>query len=453
MKRRHGFTLVELLVSMALIIFIMAILSQAFVTATATFRNLKAAGDMAEKLRATTQLLQRDLSADHFEGKKRLSDFNFWNNGPPQQGYFQVWQGSAGFLEGTDLNGIGSFLSTDHALAFTVKLRGNQMGDFLTANSPTVTNPWFAPPNNVPPANVSLAALIPFYPQQTPPPTTQSLSFAGESRYQANAGTNPTYSYQWGEVTWFMQPSINPATGQQDTTAPDPSTGAAPVPLFTLYRRQRLAVPDNSLVPPQPLTGPTALTANQLIEWSAWQNAASNMWYFNGPIDLTVPNRRFGGLVFPPNTNFQPIPLGMSGLSGSDVQLTDVVSFDVRLLIQPSQGITVPGSVDPFVTLQTVNPTTGVNVFFAYQNKNPIYDPTGTGSSVFDTWTSINDSLQNYSQWNVPSTPTNLNNAAIPLWNGSLTPPAPIIQAIQISIRVWDSKTNQTRQVTMVQAM
>jgi hypothetical protein len=302
---------------------------------------------------------------------------------------------------------------------------------------------------------VSLASLIPFYPQS--PPSATSLTVAGESRYQVNGAANPTYSYQWGEVAWFLLPSINPTTNQSDTTSPDQAAmnqsanlQGNPVQLFTLYRRQRLAVPDNNLVPPQPLT---ALTANQLLEWSCWQNNTNNSWYFNSPTDLTVPNRRLLGILNPPT--FQAIPQGLSGLSGSDIQLTDVVSFDVRLLILPSQGITVPGSIDPFVTLQTTNPATGANVFLAYQNRNPIYDPTGTGSSVFDTWTSLNDGIagQNYSQWNVPSTPTNPNNAAIPLWNGSLLPPAPIILAIQISIRVWDSKTNQTRQVTMVQAM
>ena len=147
MRRRQGFTLVELLVAMALIIFIMAILSQAFVSATSTFRMLKASGDMAEKLRATSQVLQRDLAADHFEGKKRLSNANFWLNGPPQQGYFQVWQGSAPsiiagspcYIEGYDLDnippnpGIGSYRSVNHTLAFTIKMRGNQMGDFLSA--------------------------------------------------------------------------------------------------------------------------------------------------------------------------------------------------------------------------------------------------------------------------------------------------------------------------------
>ncbi len=139
MRRRQGFTLVELLVAMALIIFIMAILSQAFVSATSTFRILKASGDMAEKLRATTQVMQRDLAADHFEGKKRLSNANFWLNGPPQQGYFQVWQASIRApSKARDLDGVSSYPSTNHTLAFTIKTRGNQMGDFLSAGGPLV---------------------------------------------------------------------------------------------------------------------------------------------------------------------------------------------------------------------------------------------------------------------------------------------------------------------------
>src|SRR5579875_350186 len=150
MKRRQGFTLVELLVSMALIIFIMAILSGAFQAALGTFRNLKAQGDLAEKLRATTQILQRDLAAYHFEGTKRLSDPHFWDNGPPQQGFFQIWQGSsslppplpavippvpASYTEGFDPDFIPSYLTTNHALAFTVKLVGNDMGDFFSASA------------------------------------------------------------------------------------------------------------------------------------------------------------------------------------------------------------------------------------------------------------------------------------------------------------------------------
>ena len=55
-NRRPGFTLVEMLVATALIIFMMYILASAFGSALTSFRVLKAQGDLQEKLRnlATT---------------------------------------------------------------------------------------------------------------------------------------------------------------------------------------------------------------------------------------------------------------------------------------------------------------------------------------------------------------------------------------------------------------
>lgn len=66
MHRRSGFTITEMLVSMALIMFIMVILSEAFVAALESFRQLKAVGDMETNLRTAATILRRDLQADHF---------------------------------------------------------------------------------------------------------------------------------------------------------------------------------------------------------------------------------------------------------------------------------------------------------------------------------------------------------------------------------------------------
>jgi len=93
MQRRRGFSLVELMVAMALIVFIMAILSEAFKDASDTFRVLKGVNDLAERLRAVTGLMRRELAADHFEGRKRLSDPNFWRDGPPREGYLRIYHG------------------------------------------------------------------------------------------------------------------------------------------------------------------------------------------------------------------------------------------------------------------------------------------------------------------------------------------------------------------------
>jgi len=58
---RPAFTITELLVVLALIVFIMTILSQAFVEGIETFRQLKGAGDMPEELRAAVIQLRGDV--------------------------------------------------------------------------------------------------------------------------------------------------------------------------------------------------------------------------------------------------------------------------------------------------------------------------------------------------------------------------------------------------------
>src|SRR6516165_1368890 len=74
MRRRSGFTLVELMVSLALTVFIMAILSEAFVTGLESFRKLRAMAELEQGMRTVESILRRDLQANHFEGDKRLSE-------------------------------------------------------------------------------------------------------------------------------------------------------------------------------------------------------------------------------------------------------------------------------------------------------------------------------------------------------------------------------------------
>ena len=56
-QRRRGFTLIEILVALALTLFILIILTQAFVAGADTFRTLKAVGDLNSSLRMTTNML------------------------------------------------------------------------------------------------------------------------------------------------------------------------------------------------------------------------------------------------------------------------------------------------------------------------------------------------------------------------------------------------------------
>src|SRR5262245_19865485 len=95
MRNRSAFTILEMMVVIALTLFIMIVLQQSCSAGLDTFRDLKALGDMEEELRGATGLLRRDLAADHFEGKRRLSDRSIWAPNPPREGFFRVYQGAA----------------------------------------------------------------------------------------------------------------------------------------------------------------------------------------------------------------------------------------------------------------------------------------------------------------------------------------------------------------------
>lgn len=71
MRRRQGFTITELLVAMALIVFIMNILSQAFVAGLESFRQLKGIGDLQEDLR----MAAIDLRSDTMTAGRQASLF------------------------------------------------------------------------------------------------------------------------------------------------------------------------------------------------------------------------------------------------------------------------------------------------------------------------------------------------------------------------------------------
>jgi hypothetical protein len=71
---RRGFTLAELLVAMAGIIFIMSIVSEAFVNGLDTLRDLKALGDMEEELRGAAIPLRSDVLLGHFQTEEFIAE-------------------------------------------------------------------------------------------------------------------------------------------------------------------------------------------------------------------------------------------------------------------------------------------------------------------------------------------------------------------------------------------
>jgi type II secretory pathway pseudopilin PulG len=349
MQRRPAFTIVEMLVAVALIILIMLILTEAFSAGVETFRQLKAIGDMQERLRAAATVLRRDLEAEHFEGHRRLSDPNFWADGFPAQGFFRL-AGSASTAEGfePDLQLPAPFViapvrATDHVLHLSVKLRGNGRGDFFSANVP---------------GSAVLTASTNFFNQ---PP---------DARYQDTPGT---FNSPWAEVAYFL--------------IPNGASAGTGTPLFTLYRSQFAVVPDNSA-----LTSVPSTALNQNYEMSCETSGAS--LHFNTPGDLANPITRAytAPTAGSGRGNFDP---ATPGNWGAAALLTDVISFDVRLLEVNPSGTTGSYFVDP-LSFDTANP----------KATNP---------------------------------------------NSTQGPPSFTVKAVQISLRVWNQKTLQARQLTLVQ--
>jgi hypothetical protein len=414
-----------MLVTMALTLFVMVIISQAFATALETFRQLKGIGDMQERLRTATTLLRSDLAEDHFDGKRRLSDGNIASD-LPREGFFFLRMGTPlspplglNGSEGLDADGMPSFRGPDpgktsDALYFTIKLRGNARERFLThrlpqnPNPPPLAGPTYPP---MPPPQVPFFGLSPLtdplYPRGN---AVQGLpnffQQPADAVFQEDASVDPTamqltYCSQWAEVLWYLLPSGT----TDEPTNPVATTGT---PLYSLYRAQYLLVPynapanNNKNLPPAPATNITIKETTESKYLDAYGGVScfpdpTNLkyLYFCSPADVTNSNSR---------TINARINLGLenpaNGFRSSALVLSNVVSFHVR------------------------------------------YMPLGNPAT---------------SMFNGDYLTTAPNNNALPFKSLDTNPTgnaqSAAIRGLQIIIRVWDPASQQSRQVTVVQDM
>lgn len=71
---RNAFTLIELLIAMAMIVMMMSVLSEAFIVGLETFRELKGIGDLNERLRGDAIQLREDTRSSHFETSRFIGN-------------------------------------------------------------------------------------------------------------------------------------------------------------------------------------------------------------------------------------------------------------------------------------------------------------------------------------------------------------------------------------------
>jgi prepilin-type N-terminal cleavage/methylation domain-containing protein len=396
-RPRPGFTIVELLVAMALIVLIMAVLSEAFVSGLNTFSRLKSIGDMQERMRSASVKLRYDLLARHFDGDRKLSDQSqFWvNPGRPMQGFFRI-QGARPIFEGTDGNVIPSWRTSPNSslptltgvsglpvLHFGLSLTtsrntAKQRLDFLTSRVPATPfpNPTFQPPLD----------------QEGPP----DFRLAG------------TMNSPWAEVAYFLTPSLDPSTGQQQYAGNNP--------LFALHRRQRLCV-----VPGSPANNGTVAGAlwGQYPEVSCAPSVRTDLTQplrFNSEFDITQPGNR--SMMDATGSYSSPAAIGFGpgedpNLAGDDLLVADVISFEIKVL-----------------TAAAVQQATQQGLIADFQDINDV--PVAPAPAPF-----------------APAYPFGWYDTA----DQSIQPQFLPILAIKVVIRVWDAKSNLTRQVTVIQEM
>jgi len=193
----------------------------------------------------------------------------------------------------------------------------------------------------------------------------------------------------------------------------------------------------------------------------------------------TYPTLGNGDIVGPRGPNCCP-PTGPllenSDLLAADLLLTDVLSFDVRFMPIDYNPLGVTPQRNPsntkseFIDLYDPNwfhpaafNVAGLWPRAPYNGDNPCYRARNgdTGPRVFDTWSKSNtlgpppaaglspDYDLYWNKYGHPASPGNP--AAVGQAAGMPIYPPLNIRAVQITLRIWDNRTSQSRQITIIQ--
>jgi prepilin-type N-terminal cleavage/methylation domain-containing protein len=391
---RRGFSLVEMLVVLAITALVLSLLATAYVMELRGIRSAKGLLEMDNDLRAAEQQIRFLLRQRHFESDLRVSEIDPNDpNRQPKAGFFAVIEGGPERLP----PGVTSQpeIYVKDGLNFTVRLVGNSPTDFFETSLVQPPN-WTASRQS----GFNFAGL-------QPPTWLQLNGGYPESRYQPLA-TSPTGNYsnvfrsQWAEIAIFLSrqpdpddPTKRAATVPIDHPAhPDYSPSPSNPPAARLYRlhlRKLLLLPSHfakgqqnfdvtpaivvhTLQPPQPWGNdpwgrPNPIYYPDAFDLSVRRETPPGQpyeeWLVNTPVDVMNSSNRFynpslfrAGRPWEPNeyadnpttpTKYEgdwppgwPGPLSYySGRQGEDVILQNVVSFDVKLILIQGGSVNV----------------------------------------------------------------------------------------------------------------
>jgi hypothetical protein len=241
-----------------------------------------------------------------------------------------------------------------------VKLRGNRPEHFFSAR--------------VPAGSLLLQPGVTFFNQPV------------DARHQDPAGQR--YMCQWAEVAYYVQPLPNSWT-------------ANGTPLYALYRQVKLAVVNNTAINNQNLSPldqyPGYAWISASVQTKTINGVQRQYLHFNSPRDWADSTPAGANTV---GINNRAIKIDdatyLANVSIDNIVLTDVVSFNVRIL--PAPPIPAPQGQQPA--------SFGYPLGVADFRDVPDYDTTKA--------------------------------------------PYPVL-AIEITLRVWDLRSQQTRQITLIQ--
>lgn len=221
LHHRAGLTLIEMLVVLALTLFIMTLFSTLFVQATGGMNNARGIARIDQGLRTALTLIRKDLNDVVLQGPTNPG--TAFQTEMTTGGYFMLEENSPAIRQGLDQWGVPVEVDVDDVLAFTAER--NQ------------TSPQEVFYGTIPDENVEAIRFLD--------------NFGASSNFD---GVNDgIVASRFGEIVYFLRPSESQPTADQvrghgkaddaDTDNPQTPTTTQPV-LYTLYRRQLVVLPD-----------------------------------------------------------------------------------------------------------------------------------------------------------------------------------------------------------------
>jgi prepilin-type N-terminal cleavage/methylation domain-containing protein len=239
-SKRAGFTLVEMLVAVALILFILGLFALLMQSAMQGVRDAKGINAVDQKLRNAVTLIKADLRQVYLANAgTRFTPGELFTRRDriPTAGYFSIYENSRALPQGMDEFGNPISLDYDDVLAMTVARRGDSASEmfFGRANAYGTTA-------NVGGTNVEIGTYL------------DNLWNSPASRFDVPG--NLMVSSRFAEVVYFLRPQSETPTLAD--VAADPwvfgNQGGMSVQTlptlprtFTLYRRQLLVLDDDAL--------------------------------------------------------------------------------------------------------------------------------------------------------------------------------------------------------------